>query len=234
MGVFGMTGEPTEEKDIWDKTKGYFLDNPTLAVTLLYVYVTANGIFYSAWLYGSFGINIFDYSETADFLLAAFKNPVAFLFAGIQVAIGVAYALWQQLRVRRFVRSRRQQMIVPEEEMKEEVRRLEEASERHLRRQRAWLIILVPVSIVVISLIAPYGSAARTAHSLKEGDKPAVEVRYRSFSGSAGQVTVPGLELIGATQRAAFFYDVNDKDNEKDNHTLVIPQSQIVSIKVPE
>jgi hypothetical protein len=44
----------------WDKIKGYLLDNPTLALTLLYLYVTAIGMSYSAVLYASFGINIFD------------------------------------------------------------------------------------------------------------------------------------------------------------------------------
>jgi hypothetical protein len=55
-----------------------------------------------------------------------------------------------------------------------------------------------------------------------------VEVRYRSFSGSSGQVTVSGLEFIGGTQRAAFFYDADAK------RTIVIPQTQIVSIEVPD
>jgi len=100
--------------------------------------------------------------------------------------------------------------------------------ERFLRRRIAFLVIAVPVAIVCLSLILPYVSATTKASSLKDGEKPVVDVRYRSFSGSEGQVTEPGLELIGATQKAAFFYDVND------NHTLVIPQAQIVSIEVPE
>jgi hypothetical protein len=53
-------------------------------------------------------------------------------------------------------------------------------------------------------------------------------VQYRSFSSSTEQVTKPRLELIGATQTVVFFYDVADE------HTLVIPQAQIVSIEVPE
>jgi NAD(P)-dependent dehydrogenase (short-subunit alcohol dehydrogenase family) len=40
-----------------------------------------------------------------------------------------------------------------------------------------------------------------------------VEVRYRSFSGSAGQVTVSGLLFIGATLRASFFYDAGLRVN---------------------
>ena len=51
-----------------------FRDNPTLVLTLLYLYATGIGIVYALGLYGSLGINIFDYSEITDFLLAAFKN----------------------------------------------------------------------------------------------------------------------------------------------------------------
>jgi hypothetical protein len=53
-------------------------------------------------------------------------------------------------------------------------------------------------------------------------------VQYRAFSSSAGQVTEPGLQVIGSTQKAIFFYDVNNK------RTIVIPQGQVVSIEVPE
>jgi hypothetical protein len=88
MGDSGVTEEPkqkdenaqgNEEKgSIWSKVAKVFSDNPTIVVTVLYAYVTGVGMIYSAALYGRFGINVFDYSEIADFLLAAFKNPVAF------------------------------------------------------------------------------------------------------------------------------------------------------------
>lgn len=80
-----MAEEPNhepEENNRWGKIKGFFLDNPTLALTLLYLYVTAVGMLYSAVLYRKFGINIFDYAEIADFLLAALKNPEAILQTG--------------------------------------------------------------------------------------------------------------------------------------------------------
>lgn len=45
-------------------------DNPTFVSSLLYLYVTGAGILYSFILYRQFRINIFDYSEIGDFLLA--------------------------------------------------------------------------------------------------------------------------------------------------------------------
>jgi hypothetical protein len=84
MGVSGMAEEPTQENNRWDEIKGFFLDNPTLALTLAYLYVTAIGMLYSAVLYGRFGINIFEHSEIVDFILAAFKNPIAILLGALQ------------------------------------------------------------------------------------------------------------------------------------------------------
>jgi hypothetical protein len=90
MGDSGMTEEPkrqeeeaqeSEENNRWDKIKEYLFNNPTFVLTLLYLYGTAFGMLYSAVLYGSFGINVFEYSELVDFLLAAFKNPLALCMA---------------------------------------------------------------------------------------------------------------------------------------------------------
>ena len=60
------------------------LNHATLVLTLLYLYAAAIGMIYSGVLYGRFGINIFDYSEIGDFLLAAFKNPIVFLVVVLQ------------------------------------------------------------------------------------------------------------------------------------------------------
>jgi hypothetical protein len=166
---------------------------------------------YSAALYGSFGINIFNYSEIADFLFAALKNPSVPLLAAAQVAtiifvIGVIWSLGIMMA-------------------RAGTGELERSSEREPSRVLTYAQVGV---FVVVSLIFPYLVATHTAFSIKNGEKPVVEVRYSSSSGSAEQVTVPELEFIGATQRAAFFYDADDK------RTIVIPQSQIVSIEVPE
>jgi hypothetical protein len=216
----GMGGSGMAEG--WDKIKGYLLDNPTLALTLLYLYVTAVGMLYSAVLYGRFGINIFDYSEIADFLLAAFKSPIALVAAGIQVAL-----LYMMTYIVMWWRT-------PERERDYEARAISplEPVKSMLMARPPMLMartrVLAVIFLAVIFLAGTCLFAIVRASSIKNGNKPTVEVRYRSFSGSAGQVTVPGLEFIGATQRAAFFYDVDDK------RTIVIPQSQLVSIEVPE
>jgi hypothetical protein len=198
------TSEVTDQKVTrWGPVMGFFRDHPTLVLSLLYLYATAMGIVYSFRLYRSFGINIFDYSEIADFLLAAFKNE--WVLANL---VGQASVVIAALSVWRFYEARG-------------------LSSMWLATCRLWLIGLTYTCIVVI---VTYQTAISTASSIKYGETPAVDVWYRSFSGSAGQVKEPKLRLIGATQKAVFFYDVDAKSQR----TIVIPQSQLVSMEVPE
>jgi hypothetical protein len=99
-----------------------------------------------------------------------------------------------------------------------------------LHRGTIWLGILAGLAVVSVSVSLMFVSGRDAASSIKRGEYPPVDVSYRAFSGTAGQVTESGLQHIGATQKAVFFYDVDARPKR----TLVIPQSQIVSIKVPE
>ena len=69
-------------------------EHPTLVFTLGYFALTAVGMIYDLWFFFYFKINILDYSETGDFLLAAIRNPlvillsilpVGFLFLGLRL-----------------------------------------------------------------------------------------------------------------------------------------------------
>jgi hypothetical protein len=234
MGDSGVTEEPKrQEKDAresvennrWDKIKGYLLDNPTLALTLLYLYVTAVGMLYSAVLYRSFGINIIDYSEIGDFLLAALKNSIAFLVLALQVLLYYATALYERRESARRIGPEINSFMEGIEKSMSEDTGYEAPKEPLLPPVLVrWAAFIIPPVLLVSVVI----NAVLEARSIKTGEKPAVEIWYRSFSGSAGQVTVPGLEFIGGTGRAAFFYDPDEK------RTIVIPQAQLVSIEVPE
>jgi hypothetical protein len=218
-----------EENSRWDKIKGFFLDNPTLVLTLLYLYVTAIGMVYSASLYGRFGINIFDYSEIGDFLLSAFKNPIALIYAGAQVGASLFFFVSINSLAKR-LRSHMLSILEQQESRQEEERILQrwELIERFQRAASVLVVALYALALVLSGSLLPHRSATEMASGIKHGEHPALDVRYRSFSGSAGQVTAPNLTLIGATQKAVFFYDVDEK------RTIVIPQAQIVSIEIPE
>jgi hypothetical protein len=175
----------------------YFVNNPTVFLSLLYLYVTGIGLLYSLTLYGKFGINIVDYADIADFLVAAFKNPYTLIYVGM---IGILSFLNVALTAAFEGRSR-----------------------------GLMVNVILWGLFILVALPATFGIAAgrETASSIKDGKTPVVNVRYRSFSSSADPVAKSGLQLIGSTQRVVFFY-------EEGKRTIVIPQSQIVSIEVPE
>lgn len=71
----------------------YSLQHPALMLTLAYVYVSAIGVAYTSALFSTFGINILDFAETTDFLLAALRQPVALVLSAVLAAVWVGYLL---------------------------------------------------------------------------------------------------------------------------------------------
>lgn len=74
--------EATPEKNttpLTSKIFKYFFEHPAFAVSSVYIFVSAIGFFSASSLYSQFEINVFDYAETNDFLMAAFKDPGAFI-----------------------------------------------------------------------------------------------------------------------------------------------------------
>jgi len=222
--VTDSIGPPSEPQDtsvwgiFWDGLVGvvrrgidFFIGHSTLVFSLLYGYVTVLGIFYSFLLYRKFGINIFDYAEIGDFLLAAFKSPST-LFGGGSLVLGLAAVAF----------------IAPP------IRRMASGEELGWFRISALIntgifLINIPLAILLI-----YVSVNGAAQSIKADNSPELEVQYHSYSGSTEQVIERDLRLIGATQKVVFFYDLKDNPKEEDSHTLVVPQTQIVSMEVPD
>jgi len=204
---------------------GHFvLTNVTIIVSFLYLFATGVGIESSYILYRQFEINIFDYAETGDFLLAAFKSPTAATNIGV---IAPTLVLGIPLIVSLLPVLSRSGFFL---------RSLDKDEQWALQIYQAFSIFTRFGPYIVVAAIASVlfhvlHSAAEDsfaeADAIIQGEKPSLVVQYRSFSGSAGQVTKTGLELIGATQKVVFLYDLDDE------HTLVIPQAQIVSIEVP-
>ena len=79
--------------------------HPALSASALYVLASVIGMFYS-WAYlREFGINVFNYAQIGDFLLASLKEPMiwAFVIATVLVILGDN---WMSRRVQRKSRSR--------------------------------------------------------------------------------------------------------------------------------
>jgi hypothetical protein len=76
-----------------------FLANHTgVAFSALYLLASAIGMLDSWWYYRHFHINIFFYSDLADFLLASFRSPTAWLIVGWCVLVTALEQLgWRRL-----------------------------------------------------------------------------------------------------------------------------------------
>ena len=61
--------------------------HPTLLLTVGYLALTTVGLVYEAWLFRYFGINILEYSETGDFLLAAVRTPLIIILSMLPLVI---------------------------------------------------------------------------------------------------------------------------------------------------
>ena len=72
------------DKEDWigPKIAKYLVDNPTVMVTVIYVTLSGLGLVYEYTLFSNFGVNIIEYSDPADFFLAALKRPEAYAIGG--------------------------------------------------------------------------------------------------------------------------------------------------------
>jgi hypothetical protein len=81
-------------------------EHPTLVLTLTYLALTFVGLIHDLWFYRYFNINILDFSETSDFLLAAIRNPAAVLLSMLPIAILMGFRRLRETAIRVFTRTR--------------------------------------------------------------------------------------------------------------------------------
>jgi hypothetical protein len=129
-----------ESDDVIHNLVQFFRDHPAILVTLLYAQMSAVGVIYLWSLFRQFGVNVMDFAEANDFLLAAFKEPFSF-FAGLVLVIWellfalVGYALAVRTRsdiARQFF----DQIHLVKEARDEEMQKVEEARLERIRAAR--------------------------------------------------------------------------------------------------
>ena len=76
-------------------------NHPGILISGLYLLASAIGMLDSWWYYRHFGVNVFLYSDLADFLLASFRSPTAWFV----VVLVAAIAAWEQVASLRRSRS---------------------------------------------------------------------------------------------------------------------------------
>ena len=94
----------------WAKT---LRDNWTWIAPIGFLYVTYVGMFQSWMYFDAFGINVFEFAEFNDFLLAAFREPDSFLY--LLVLLLYPLALFASFRLLRSSRLTQQTKNDPSE-----------------------------------------------------------------------------------------------------------------------
>ncbi len=89
--------------DLNDRLYGVFREHPALLVSALYVAASVVGMFWS-WAYlRAFGINVFNYAQVTDFLIASLKEPftwVLVVLAIVMVKADNAYSMRVEKRAK--------------------------------------------------------------------------------------------------------------------------------------
>lgn len=76
-------------------------DHPTLLFTMVYLALTFVGMIHDLWFYFYFRINILDFSETSDFLLAAMRNPLVIVLCILPIAILLGFRKMRETEIRK-------------------------------------------------------------------------------------------------------------------------------------
>jgi hypothetical protein len=209
-----------------NKIGKYFSDRPGIGGSLIYIVISSIGVVYSWSLYREFKLNIFDYAETNDFLLIAFKEPYVLLIC--LVLMFVCYRIYIDISKKTEKRFEEMESILKKDQKYYNPEYLKYV--RHFVKRKRFLIelyfrILYPIVLYCICIPGIlYLSSKGTAHLIR-GKKPTVNVLYES--GQQGlALVVEKLEscLIGSTDKFMFFYDHSNKN------AIVIPLSKIISI----
>ena len=187
-------------------------ENWAWAAPLAYIYVTIAGMV-QGWLhFRAFGINVFEFSEINDFLLAAFREPLSFLaILGLIAYSGflfVAPRIFEGIQIIIF-----DWLSVPREPLKGAWGQLQSG----MRRFFHWINIITSVLIVV-------GAPYYVPHIFHDGYGDGWKEDYLSNPNRKVSVIFKDIDkyainrekgdayvLIGTTGKFLFFYDLQGK-----------------------
>lgn len=182
-------------------------ENVGLMLTLGYLFLTALGMFHRALVFLMFRINVFDYAEPSDFLLAALRDPLIILVCIAPIPLVALYyrgAAWLQLRTK-------SKWLSGTERQKELTRRY--------RRP------LYAFTALLWALAASLHYATSVVRDLRAGTGRRVQVELISGAQTPPVDTTPQL-LLGTTQKFLFLYDAPRQV------TSVIPIGNIARLRV--
>jgi len=183
--------------------------HPGALLTGLYLALTAIGIAYDFLYFRRFGVNILDYAETGDFLLAALRAPLAIFYCVLPVV-----AIWLAALLRRWVRR-----VSP---------RYDAYAARYERKWRVgplWWDVTNTGLVVLYAFAFTAYYAKATARAAKRPSAPPVRVELESDV-AAGGAAATVATAVGTTGKFLFlYYPARDS-------TRVVPFDNVLQIAV--
>ena len=177
-----------------------------LALTGAYLVLTLIGFMYHVWLFREFKVNVLDFSDASDFLMAAIRQPlVIFLFV---LPIGL---LWLIYRVDAWLRRR--------------VPAYQRLYDRHRSwsdpRQKLWSGVTV---VLLYGALFTQFFAEHVADDIKAGRGKRMTLVLRDAATGAGAPSE--ALLIGTTTRFVMLYD------PADSLTYIVPLETLSKLTV--
>ena len=168
-------------------------DHPTLLLTLVYLGLTFVGMIHDLWFYFYFRINILDFSETSDFLLAAIRNPLVIILSMLPVAILLGFRKLRETAIRKsqWYDNYQKKYI-------------------HTRWNSVFFRTMIyGWFVVVYAVVFTQLYAQREANRIKKGNG-----RRVSFIRNDGIKTDDNPILLGTTAKFLFFYSPGTRTTE--------------------
>ncbi len=199
-----------EDKEEWigPRVWDYLAANPTFLLTILFLCISGLGLLYEYVLFAEFGINVLDYSEAADFFLAAFKRSEAFLTGMVAAGSFLLYRVGAN-----FARKRRSVLL--------RSILLSICFLGTFRRE-----ILVPLGVIYFVVLFAFSAIVESRKLVRSPDSIA------TISSRFGTPEKFRVILIGTTERFIFGVPYSETGSFSDNTPLIIaiPFTNIVRI----
>jgi hypothetical protein len=198
---------------------GIVKENWAWAAPLIYIYVTIVGMLQAWFQFHAFGINVFEFSEINDFLMAAFREPNSFLaIVGIIVYFGIGI------------------LVAKIFEKIQKIQKIKDASKNILRATPSYRIIMnLTFFVVVIAL--PYfgpqfineGYDDRWKEQFLSDPNRKVSAILKDLHKNGYKTgLIENLILIGTTNKYIFFFDELNRD------IITVPLSNVLLIRRSE
>lgn len=166
-----------------------FREHPGLVLTVTYLLLSAIGVLYNAFLFLNFRINILYYSEPADFVMAALRDPIVILLSVLpypMVKASDAFGQWLKHRYKAYGR-------------------MSESMERGFEKRKISRRSLMIASVVLWAFAFTGNYANYVASRIRAGQGQRVEIHLSAdappLSDSIGKPI-----LVGTTNRFVFLH----------------------------